>query len=492
MGSMSRRLSVSSVVLALGGVAVACVGDDPVAVTPGGVVTSDGGGQVDGTTTTPGSEGGADGAACVPGAKVCVDGTTLGTCGDPATQKCALDCSSVGFAHCTVMQPTAPVAGADLTTAGTTPLTVSVSALVDTDTGAIEGIRPPNVDPSTQELKSGIAFRRVGNVGVFSVKSFSVNTGATLKLRGTSAFAIAAAETISVVGIIDARGYDANGVLCGLPSTTPASDTAYVAGPGGSPGAQRTGANNGSAVGAGGGKGVAGFTAGSVSGPGGGGFGGTGGNGGGYANSGGASVPFPGPIAGGFGGGASGGSGGANGQSGGGGGGAVQLVAGLSIEIGGGANPGGVNAGGCGGTGAQFGEAGSAGGSGGAILLQAPVIAVKALGVLAANGGAGSTGSTGTRGGHGSLSKSTALGSAAVSGYGKGGDGAPGNPPNTPLLDGENGGTGTRGGGGGGAVGRIRLENRSGSIALAPEGIVSPPIATGATAATTVGVLPVK
>ena len=492
---MDRKLRsavVSSLVLALGGVAVACVGDDPVTTTPG--ATSDGG-QSDGPLTGEAgtSEGGMSdgGGPCVPGTKTCVDGTTLGTCGDPATQKCALDCSTVGGAHCTIMQPTAPVVPDDLTTVGAAALTINASALVDTDTGAIEGIRPPNGDPGALELKSGIAFRRIGNVGVFSVKSFTVNTGATLKLRGTSAFALAAAETITVVGIIDARGYDAAGVLCGTPNTTPASDTAYVAGPGGSPGGQRTGANNGSATGAGGGKGVAGFTSGSA-GAGGGGFGGRGGNGGGYAISAGGSVAFPSPIAGGFGGGASGGSGGANGQSGGGGGGAVQLVAGISIEVGGGANPGGVNVGGCGGTGAMFGETGSAGGSGGAILLQAPSISMKALGVLAANGGAGSTGSTGTRAGHGTLSRSTALGSAAVSGYGKGGDGAPGNPPNTPLLDGENGGTGTKGGGGGGASGRIRLENRSGSIAVPADGIVSPPIATGATAAGTVGVLPVK
>jgi hypothetical protein len=154
-----------------------------------------------------------------------------------------------------------------------------------------------------------------------------------------------------------------------------------------------------------------------------------------------------------------------------------------------------VNAGGCGGTGAAFGETGSGGGSGGAILLQSPITSVKANGVLAANGGAGSTGSSAGRGEHGKLSKSFAIGPAATGGYGKGGNGAPGI-MGTPeqMLAGDPGGpaTGNKGGAGGGGVGRIRVENRSGSMAVDPAGIVSPVIATGATAATTVGVLTVK
>ncbi len=446
----------------------------------------------DGSTSTNPDGGGPNG--CTPGTKTCIDGTTLGTCGQPGAETCPLDCSTVGGAHCTVIQPNLPVTTADLAKPGVVALTISADAFVDTDTGAIEGIRPPNVDPGTDEIKSGIGFRLVGKVGVFTVKSLKVSTGATLKLRGAAAFALAAAETIEVVGIVDARGYDTAGVLCGTPNTTLASDTSHVAGPGGSPGALRDGANNGTASGAGGGRGVAGFTSGTA-GAGGGGFGGAGGTGGDYPNSGGAVVPMPSPIAGGFGGGASGGSGGANGANGGGGGGAVQLVAGMSIAIGGGPNVGGINAGGCGGTGAAFGQTGSGGGSGGAILLQAPITTIKALGVLAANGGAGSTGNSSPRGEHGKLGKDFAIGPAAAGGYGKGGNGAPGitGSPEQ-MLAGDPGGpaSGSKGGAGGGGVGRIRIENRSGSMAIPADGVVSPVIATGPTAASTVGVLATK
>lgn len=463
----------------------ACVGDDPVGSAP---ATDGGGPGTGGDGSTTGDGGGPDG--CTPGTKTCADGTTLATCGQTATETCALECSTTGGAHCTVLQPNVPVTAADLATADVVPVTISADAVVDTATGSIEGLRPANADPSTQEMKSGIAFRLVGNVGVFIVKSFKVSTGVTLKLRGPAAFALVAAETIEIVGVVDARGYDVNGVLCGVPGS--GTDTAHVAGPGGSPGGIKGGSTNGVAPGAGGGKGVSGFTAGATEGPGGGGFGGTGGNGGGYANSGGAIVAMPSPIAGGFGGGASS----LNGGSGGGGGGAVQLVAGATITIGGGPNPGGINAGGCGGTGGAFGEAGSGGGSGGAILLQSPVVTIKALGVLAANGGAGSTGSAAARGEHGKLGKASALGPPANGGYGKGGDGAPrvlGGSLESPLS-GEAGGapTGNKGGGGGGGGGRIRIENRSGSVSVPADGVVSPAIETGPAAATTVGAVSTK
>lgn len=478
----------TAILFALIAAAAACVGSDPdvASSTPDGGTTNGGDGS---TTTNP--DGGLP-ADCTPGTKSCTDGTTLATCGNPTPEKCALDCSPSGGAHCTVIQPALPVTTADLSMPGVGPLTITTDGFVDTATGAIDNVRPPNADPATAEVKSGIGFRRVGNVGVFTVKSFRVESGATLKLRGPAAFAIAAAERVEIIGIVDARGYDAAGVLCGTPSTTASLDTSHVAGPGGSPGGQRDNGKAGDAPGAGGAKGVAGFTSGSA-GPGGGGFGGAGGNGGGFNNSGGAVVAMPSPIAGGFGGGGSGGSGGANGANGGGGGGAVQLVAGISIEIGGGANPGGVNAGGCGGMGAAFGETGSGAGSGGAILLQAPVTTVKGNGVLAANGGGGSTGNSSPRAEHGKLGKGFAIGSPANGGYGKGGDGAPGN-VGTPeqMLAGSAGGTGTKGGGGGGGVGRIRIENRSGSMSVPADGVVSPVIATGATAATTVGVLSVK
>jgi hypothetical protein len=314
--TVMRSLSSGLLVFVLIGASAACVGDDPVATTP----TSDGGvgpGGGDGSTTNPGDDGGPQ--PCTPGAKSCADGTTLATCGEATPVKCELDCSTTGGAHCTEMQPALPVVTADLSKPDVVPLTISADGFVNTATGAIDNVRPPNIDPGTEEVKSGIGFRLVGNVGVFFAKSFRVESGATLKLRGPAAFAIAVAERIEIIGIVDARGYDAGGILCGN------SDTSNVAGPGGSLGGSPTGANNGAAPGGGGGKGVAGFTLGSTEGPGGGGFGGAGGNGGNFNGSGGVVVPFPGPIAGGFGGGASGSGAGTNGAKGGGGGGAVQL-----------------------------------------------------------------------------------------------------------------------------------------------------------------------
>ncbi|MBX3191335.1 MAG: hypothetical protein KF819_30335 [Labilithrix sp.] len=101
-----------------------------------------------------------------------------------------------------------------------------------------------------------------------------------------------------------------------------------------------------------------------------------------------------------------------------------------------------------------------------------------------------STSGTDARGEHGKLGSGFAIGVGGSGAYGKGGDGAP---RVGLVLDGETGGTGTtRGGAGGGGAGRIRIENRSGSIAVPADGTVSPAIATGPTAATTVGVLGTK
>ncbi|MEO6877048.1 MAG: hypothetical protein ABI205_01120, partial [Gemmatimonadaceae bacterium] len=413
-------------------------------------------------------------------------GATLGACGSTDTQACTFGCATAGGAHCGVMQPSLPVTAADLATAGVADLDVKSDGFVDTDTGAIDGVRAANGSPGTREQKSGITYQLVGNVGVFVVKSLKIETGATLKLRGTAAAAIVATQTMTIVGVIDARGYDSSGTLC----------AGNVAGPGGSPGALGIDSGNGTARGAGGGKGVAGFTSGSVAGPGGGGYGGAGGGGGGYLAGGGAIVPFPGPIAGGFGGGASGTEGppqGSAGEPGGGGGGAVQLVAGVSIAIGGGANPGGLNAGGCGGKGATMGQAGSGAGSGGTILVQAPTISIATNGVLAVNGGGGATGGKSTLGENGKLSPSVAIGVGAAGGYGKGGDGS-----SALSIAGASGGDGTsgnKGGGGGGGAGRIRLENVSGSVTPDNGGIVSPQIGVevdGGVWPTTVGALLTK
>jgi hypothetical protein len=492
------RSRAPSLVLLLGLlVGGGCVGDDPTPpadTTSSSSSTSSSGGGTSGGTSGGTTSSSGDGGNCDPGAKRCIDGTTLGACG--VTEKCAIECSEAGSAHCTEIEPAAPITKADLRVGGAVPLEISNTGapiVLNTDNGAIDGIRTANGDPTAKEMISGIGFQRIGKVGVFTVKSFKVNTGATLIARGGSAFALAATETIEVIGLIDARGYNAAGVLCGTTNTTPNLDTAYVAGPGGFPGGDRT-VNQGDAPGAGGGKGVAFPTPGNSRGAGGGGFGGAGGAGGAKTSevviqNGGPSVPLPSPIHGGFGGGA---SGPANGKSGGGGGGAVQLVAQGSITIGGGANPGGINVGGCGGESAQFGTNGSAGGSGGAIFLQSPITVMKDNGVLAANGGGGGTQNTG-RAEAGKLSAMFAIGSGAST-YGKGGNGAPTDLTGSPAsYVGEAGmGNAAGGGSGGGGAGRIRIENRSGSVVVPSASIISPAIAVGGAAVTTVGTLAIK
>ena len=436
--------------LVLGAASTACVGDSSVPNDSGGndvTTTNDGGNNGDVTTCTPS----------------CTNATTLHDCTTQSDVACNIGCVPTGTPHCAVMQPASPVTQADLTAAGVADLVISKLTVIHTDTGAIDGIRAANSDPTAHEVISQIGFQLFSgaNVGVFTVKNFTVNDTIVAVARGGPALAIVAGDTITLAGTLDLRGTKTDGTLCGASSPS-------AVGPGGTAGGLGAG-NDG--VGAGAGHGA------DVGGGGGGGFGGTGGDGRKYtseqapSSTGGASVQFALPISGGFGGGANGAG------NGGGGGGAVQLVAANLIKIGGGTKAGGVNAGGCGGFGAQNpsfpNTGGGGGGSGGEILLQSPAVNMLANGVLAANGGAGGDG--GGFGAAGLLSDQPAL--AATSSTSPGGNGAAGNTLNGVSVT---TGTMTQGAGGGGAVGRIRIDNAAGAVTLGGGAILSPSLGTNA------------
>ncbi|HTL34156.1 MAG TPA: hypothetical protein VL326_13595 [Kofleriaceae bacterium] len=283
---------------------------------------------------------------------------------------------------------------------------------------------------------SGIDFQSRGPISMFRFKSLTIAAGVTVRVTGSHPVALVADGTVTIHGIIDARGMN------------------EMPGPGGYAGGTSS-AQDGMGPGAGQGKAP---TAGGGAGHGArGGFGGNGGGPGGVMYG---DAPMT-QLRGGSG----GGSGYLTGGKGGGGGGAIQVVSNTSIVINTG---GGINAGGQGGSSASSGEGGG-GGAGGAILLEAPTLLI--YGALAVNGGGGGASNTTTPGQAGMLSRVPALG--ANNDGGDGGAGA--------VAIGQDGNA--AGGGGGGAVGRIRLDTRSGT-AMTTGSTLSPALTDSASTCT--------
>lgn len=459
---MHHRLLASLCALSLVGY-YGCVGDSPAHVPSGSDAGDDdvAPGKDSGGPIDPGKDASNDSATCMPGC----DGATLRTCTAP-DQTCELGCATAPTLHCARMRPTAPVKPEDLLAAGVEDLAIGTDLFVDTDTGAIGDLRAGNDDPETYAVKGGVGFKLFKglNVAVLTVKSLTIADTVAMKVRGTAALAVVASGKIIVLGTIDARGYGPGGagVLCNAATTT----SVPVPGPGGSPGSE-----GGEKIGAGAGN------SGDIGGGGGGGFAGAGGNGGivdsfENASVGGIVVPFPATLVGGFGGGRSVNNHGA------GGGGGVQLVSATSIQIGGGSAVGGINVGGCGGLGNNT-PGGSGAGSGGMILLQSPLVDVRASGALAANGGSGGAG--GFRGNAGNLSSVAATTPASTTGGG--GAGAAG-----ATLQGGNGTlsntdpSSSPAGGGGGGAGYVRIENAAGTLDLVEGATISPAMGTTAVA----------
>jgi hypothetical protein len=153
------------------------------------------------------------------------------------------------------------------------------------------------------------------------------------------------------------------------------------------------------------------------------------------------------------------------------GGGAIQIVAGTSITIG---TYGAINAGGGGGI------DGSAAGSGGAILIEAPSVAVN--GQVVANGGGGGAGT-------GNGADGTATGQAAMgynnstgAGGGIGGNGSAGTSVNG--ASGVGGTTVAYDGAGGGGAGRIRINTSSGAATVGSTAVISPALSPATSCAT--------
>lgn len=484
-----RRAVVLGVLVVL----AACVGSDP---TPGGDGTSSSssgnasssGGGSSGTTSSGGSSGtsGTPGP-CVANEKSC-EGNELETCNaagtgfEPTAETCANGCVAGPPAHCKQIVPSPNgVLPADLAGADLTPMTVTVSATLDTDTGEITGLRGKNLDATKREVIAGVAFHTAvlpgatsKKVGIFSFAKLAIAVQKTITAVGTNALVIASASDVQISGTLDMRGTcldsaggpgGGNGGKIGVP---PTGDVLGV----GKDGITGNGTMN------------------------------SGGSGGGHGDDGGTASRFATPTQQRFGGqaygsativpllgGSGGGRGGENqttaGGAGGGGGGAVQIVAVGKITVGG-APLSGINAGGCGGRGAATGGqagsgAGGGGGSGGAILLEAPEVKLEPGGFIVVNGGGGGGGTSSTGGGtagHGSngafnqtgASGGGATGTVNSTACGVGGIGGSSNDTTTDPDSTNKGGVGALGGGGacsgggGGAVGRIRVNTRTGSM----------------------------
>jgi len=393
------------------------------------------------------------GAACTGTDRRC-EGDTLVVCegGTTKTTTCEGGCSTSAL-RCKEITPTGVVSKADVSDPALAPITLAADATLDSDTGAISGVRAAGPG-----IISGIGFRtdsrtvNIGGaavtygVGVFSFASLELGAGRTLTLRGGRAVALVARTTLESDGILDARG------TCVTDAPGPGG---YAAGVGPGKGGEASGVGTTDPGGGGGG-----FTA----------LGGRGGPSatGVYAPAG---IAYLAPelfdLLGG-----SGGGKGFNGAKGGGGGGAIQLVAFREVNLG----AGGINVGGCGG---QMGPnggggigAGGGGGSGGAILIEAPSVTVGATAVLAANGGGGggAVDQTTIARSHGLLSATAAPGAASGAGAGGAGSSCAGKDGSKP---------GPAGGGGGGACGRVRI---NAFHAPAITGVLSPALGSGATA----------
>jgi hypothetical protein len=449
-----------------------CVSDPETAVIDGGSLGDDGGSSSttgDGASaSTDGGGGGANDGGTTSCASSCTSPTMLSACfpdGSAAKIACPFDCTADGGAHCTAFVPTPPVTAADTDFTGLADVVLSSDGFLQTDNGSLDNVRAASPDAGANDTQQGVRYHVAGGVGIFTMKSLTVQVGVTLKVRGSLPAAIVA-DTITVKGVIDLRGYDGTGNLC----------TTTVAGPGGFPGGY--GAKE---AGAGPGGGQPAVGSGDAGGGGGGGYGGVGGASGATGPVGGPSYPFGMPLVGGSGGGSGTTSGTFNPSYGGGGGGAIQIVGVTSVTIGNVASVAGVNAGGCGGKSSGFGNLGAGGGAGGTIFIESPVLNLVDQCVLAANGGAAATGNASSPGGNGTLTNSPAAGAAVIN-FGTGGSGGAGTVVNGGMGTFPSGGTG-----GGGAVGRIRLLNYAGSFTPTGSVLISPATTTTATSVGKVG-----
>jgi hypothetical protein len=458
-------------------VLAACVGDQPslpLSTPDGAAPTAD--------TGTPASDAADSAPPCT-----CASANSLACSG--STTDCVFGCSTDGGAHCAVIHPAGGGLSPDfLLRKDVDDIVIAENKRFDTETGAI-GVdslqRQANKDPLSFEVKDGIGFQIVSldashKIAVWVARNITVNDGHQITFRSSSnAAALVATEDIDLAGVIDVRGRQTNGEVCG----DEGGSRIGIAGPGGGSG--------GNDVTPAGGPGAGHAAPNQQGGASGGGYGATGGNGGGGSTAGGAAYGDQALslLLGGSGGGGAAPLGGSYNGVGGGGGGAIQLLAMRSIVIHG---TGGINAGGCGGKrgGDGDGGVGGAGGSGGAILIEAPTFELRDTAVLAVNGGSGASntqdGENGTLNAEPPETPTPTLAGCGRAGNGgagltyAGGNGTAASPAST-----------CGGGAGGGSVGRIRIHNRTGEFTVPGSAIISPTLgAPGSTS--TVGTLDVR
>lgn len=322
------------------------------------------------------------------------DGDRLIACGQSSPIDCPLTCVPTNEgARCATFDPLGPATPEDLQAQEGIGALETDNVYIDTDTGQIrtslggDTIRAANVDPSVEEIVSGLGFRHAvaaqGEVAILRASSVHAKT---LYGRGTRPLVLVASESIEVRG--EWR------ILCGTwgARSNPRNDGSGGgnAGRGGRSRYYDNVAN----------KSKDGAEAPAPSRP----------------------TPFDRLV---------GGEAGASMQAGAAsglgapGGGAIQLVAGKQIRIGNGAVPAGIFAYGCNG--------GAGGGAGGAILVEAPSLVLPANGTLTALGAGGNAvglipneggsggsggGSATLDGGNGSLPSSVSASGAFAAGGG--------------------------------------------------------------------------
>jgi len=388
---------------------------------------------------------------------VCIGADTLRVCkeGKAVDTACAWGCEDTkASAACRALNPAGNVLDADDVTVDPAHLDVTISGAMNSDTGAIAGVRAAGPG-----VIAGIEFEARTGGGVFSMKSVTF-TG-TVVVVGARPLVIVAHDSATISGLLDLRG------TC----------VGQAAGPGGGAGGAIALAGQGGGAGAGGGVtdlGGGGGGHGTLGAAGGNNQAGPGGGAAGGSSVGNTTIST---LVGGGGGG--GGGDDTGGGLGGGGGGALQIVSNGPITI---SASGAINAGGCGGSGPADADAGGGGGAGGTILLEAPSVEVD--GTLAVNGGGGGGGENGgQRGNHGATARTIAAGGMPGSGGGAGGAGGAGG---TPPAVGADATAGTSApGGGGGAVGRIRINTRAGAnTTLGASAVMSPAFTDTGTTAT--------
>ncbi len=268
--------------------------------------------------------------------------------------------------------------------------TVDLSKLADVDVSGTSNALGVSCNSNPGCVAGTVTQSDGSSAQVYVAKSWKLEPNGLLPATEAMPVIVVGVQTIAILGRLDASGTGQITVAGGHKPANPG------------PGA--------------GGTGVSGTTTATGTGAGGAGFCGAGGAGGASTASAGKSYGTSTlvPLAGGS-------AGGSCGLASGAGGGALELVAGVSIDVGAG---GAVSVGGGGGDDGDGNYASCAGGSGGALLLEAPTVTVE--GTLEANGGAGGGGATGSSTVSDATPNATAAPGGTPGASGAGGNGSAG------------------------------------------------------------------